>query len=853
MTTTARRRERAAWREQLERVDPVPPASALFGLTPAGPAARKSVDIPVADANHDLARLAGDSPLRLLAPVAAAAALVMSRYSRRDDLLVAVTSPMETEGIVPVWLPSAVARTRGALVAETAVALRGALAAAPSLPPEIAALVDHGDAGTSLAVSYSGLLTPPRNCEVAVVVLPEASGPRLRVEYDSARVPATLASRVARHLARVLTLILTDPSAAVDEITLLDEEETRQVLELGTGERGSEPSTLHERVRTFARTRPDRRALVYRDRVLTYAQLHRAALAVADQLAVQGIKAGDRVAVLLERGDLPVVAVLGTFLAGAVYVPTDTAHPEARISFMLADCAAAAVITEPGQRERVPPGFIGPICVLGDPADLAERDAPERLGPTAEAPAYAIYTSGTTGQPKAVLITHAACASTCEAYRTAYQLGDDEVCLQLGSFAFDVFNGDLGRSLHVGGTLVVCPDEARSDVDALLELIVRHRVSILESTPALVNPLAEALATDGEARKSLRTLISSADVWRTEDYLTVRKLIGEEVRVFNTYGVTEAAIDSTVFPPDDEEDGRGRPYACIGRPMRGVVLRVVDPRLRLMPVGLPGELCIGGDAVGSGYLGRPGMTADRFVPDPFGTGGRLYRTGDLVRLLPGGQVEYLGRVDHQMKIRGFRVEFGEVETVLRGHPAVREAVAVARDDGKGSARLAAYLICQGTVPSVVELREHCLRALPAYMVPSVFAVLDAMPLNRNGKVDRAALPEPGLGQPELGVDFVEPRTEAEREVAAIWAEVLKVNRVGVSDDFFAVGGHSVLAMRLVARLAENAGPRLPVRAVFDQPTVAGLARLLEKARLARVSEKRTPVLKRYDRSEFGND
>ncbi|MFD9698194.1 amino acid adenylation domain-containing protein [Lentzea sp. NPDC059081] len=823
-TTTAAREAIASWQADGGAVEPVPALSRLFGGRP-GPRTGTEI-VPVRLDDHTsaaLTELAAGAPVRLLAVLASAAGLVVARCANRDDLLVHTPSVGGTGApLAPLSVPGADGELVTSLVDRMTATASKALGVARALPAETAERVFGGHEPV-VAVCVRPWQEMPDDVELVCVAEPGGTGIGLTLRFDTARVGDELIRRVAGWLATVLGQLVV-PGTVVRDVELMSADERETVLfglcNAGLPELRAQP--LHHRVREIALSRPDDLALVHGDRALTYAELHRAALVFADRIAGAGVVAGDRVGLLLHRGDLPVVAVLGCFALGAVYVPIDTRHPVERIRSMLGDCGARLLVTETSLRHKTGVGHTGRVLVV-DSVDELTGEAPERLGPGRDAPAYAIYTSGTSGTPKAVLISHGAFASTMEAYAGCYRLTGVPVCLQLGSFAFDVFNGDLGRSLYAGGTLVVCPDEVRAEIDGIADLITRHRVTVLESTPVLVNPLAEALSRRPEALEHLEVVVSSADAWVVRDYDVVRKLIGDHVRVLNVYGCTEASIDQTCFAPE-AFDERDRPnYVPIGRPMAHSTAYVVDERLRLLPPGAPGELCVGGHGVGEGYLGRDDLTARKFVADPFTRTGRMYRTGDLVRFLPSGDLEFLGRIDQQVKIRGFRVELGEVESVLRAHPAVRDVVAVALDDGAGSHRLVAYLVTDGDLPDVAGLHAFCGGFLPGYMVPSAFVGLAELPLSRNGKVDRAALPAPGAARPETGAPLVAPRTGLERTVAGVWADLLGLDEVGVFDDFFLLGGHSLIATRVVAALEELCGVRVPVRTLFDSPTVAALA------------------------------
>ncbi|MFE4645650.1 AMP-binding protein, partial [Streptomyces sp. NPDC056730] len=401
--------------------------------------------------------------------------------------------------------------------------------------------------------------------------------------------------------------------------------------------------------------------------------------------------------------------------------------------------------------------------------------------------------------------------------------------LNVASMSFDVFVSDLVHALCHGGALVIAPPEAIADPARLLTLMRIARVTHLDTVPALATALADEAARHGEGLPPLRVLAAGADLWRTDDCRRLLDEAAEGTTVLNTYGVTEATVESSLYPAvrGALPDTAGVP---IGRPNPGILMYLLDSALRPVPVGVTGDLYLGGPSVARGYLNRPDLTAQRFVADPFGTdpAERLYRTGDRARYLPDGEIEFAGRADEQMKIRGFRIEPGEIESALRQHPSVARAVVAARQDDGGAPRLVGYAIVRdGHTFAPGELRAHLKGLLPGYMVPSVFMELASLPLNANGKVDRKALPAPDPAA-QAGTAYTAPRTPGEEVLAGIWQEVLGVERVGVEDDFFDLGGNSIQILQINSRIRTAFGVGFSVRAFYDSPTVTGLAVAVEE-------------------------
>ena len=522
------------------------------------------------------------------------------------------------------------------------------------------------------------------------------------------------------------------------------------------------------------------------------------------------------------------VGVLGVLKAGGAYVPLDPAYPGERLAAVVEDARPRVLLTQSSLVGDLPDCGASIFCLddLEQAPASAEEDNPGRSA-TADNLAYVIFTSGTTGKPKGVMITHGSLCNAYRAWEDAYHLrSGPTVHLQMASCAFDVFTGDWVRALCSGGTLVLCPREALLDPARLYDLMLCEKVDCAEFVPAVLRGLVEHLKETGRSLEFMRLLVAGSDVWYAGEYRGIRQLCGPRTRLVNSYGLTEATIDSTYFESADLDLPEDRPLP-IGRPFANTQLYILDRHQQPVPVGVPGELHIGGRGLARGYFKHPELTAGKFIPNPLSNGaGRLLRTGDLARYLPDGCIELLGRTDHQVKIRGFRIEPGEIESVLGQHPAVRQAVVVARGDSPERKHLVCFLTANGPAPSSQELRSFLKGNLPEYMTPSAFVLLDALPLSPNGKVDRQALP--ALAETaEPHTDFVAPRTAVEQTVADVWAGVLGVQRVGVYDNFFDLGGHSLLATQVISRVAQAFQVELPLRRLFEAPTVAGLAETVE--------------------------
>ena len=631
-----------------------------------------------------------------------------------------------------------------------------------------------------------------------------------RLEYAVDLFDRSTVERWGGHLRTLLSAALAEPEREVWELPLMSAAERRQVLEAWN--RTSAPPAagrLHDRVLAQAAATPRRVALVAGGERLSYGELARRSAALAGRLRSLGVGAESRVGVCLERRAELVVALLAVLRAGGAYVPIDPAYPAARVAQMMADSGAAVVVTERGLAPRLPAG--GPPRLYVDAAPAAVEGGGEAPAPaTAENLAYVLFTSGSTGRPKGVAIPHRAAVALVSWALARFDGEELSGVLAATSVCFDLSVFELFVPLSAGGTVVLVEDAL-----ALASAPVRDAVRLVNTVPSA---LAELLAAGG-LPASVKTVNLAGEPlpWPLAQAIHAG---GTVERLYNLYGPSEDTTYSTWARVTAEDR---RPPA-IGRPITNGRAYVVDRTLRPVPVGVVGELWLGGAGLARGYLGRPGLTAASFVPDPFGgeAGGRLYRTGDRVRRRPDGELEFLGRLDQQVKVRGFRVELGEVEAALAAHPAVREAAAGVRGE-----RLAAWVapVAGGELDAAV-LRGHLEQRLPAYMVPSLWTRVEALPRTPNGKLDRRALPAPrpagDAGEP--------PQGPLEERLAALWSELLEVAVVGRHDSFFALGGHSLLATRLVARLRRDLGVELPVRAVFEAPTVARLARQVEAAR-----------------------
>ncbi|HEX2093064.1 MAG TPA: amino acid adenylation domain-containing protein, partial [Longimicrobiaceae bacterium] len=648
------------------------------------------------------------------------------------------------------------------------------------------------------------------------------------VEYATALFEPATVERHGEYLRRVLEEMVADDRRAIDLVPILPDAERRKVLEEwnATDAEFPAPRCIHDLFEMQAARAPDAVAVVFGGEQLTYRGLNARANQLAHHLRERGVGPDARVAICAERGLEMMVGMLAILKAGGAYVPLDPAYPEDRLRYMLQDSAPVALLAH-AALGRLFTGAGVPLVVLDEDelwADRPETD-PERdhAGPAPEHLAYVIYTSGSTGQPKGVMIEHRSLVNAYLAWEEPYELRTRaRRHLQMASFSFDVFTGDWTRALCSGGTLVVCPRELLLQSEQLYALMQREEVQIAEFVPAVLRELIRYLEASGRKLDFMRALVCGSDTWSVREYRHFLSFCGPQTRLVNSFGLTEATIDSTFFEAASLEGLNGDQHVPIGRPFANTTLYVLDAHREPVPVGVAGELYVGGRNLARGYRNRPELTAEKFTPDPFSgdPGARLYRTGDGARWRCDGNVEFLGRIDTQVKVRGFRVELGEIEARLAEHPAVHDAVVVAREDTPGDRRLVAYYLC-GEGVEAEALRVHLSERLPEYMVPAAYVRLEALPLTPNGKVNRKALPAP---EEDAFVrrGYEPPFGETEVALAEVWSEVLNVERVGRRDNFFELGGHSLLAVRLTERMRRR-GLHAEVRALFTTPTLTELA------------------------------
>jgi amino acid adenylation domain-containing protein len=670
-----------------------------------------------------------------------------------------------------------------------------------------------------------------------------AAGLNTTWEYSTELFKPETAQRMMNHFTMLAQSAAAHGGRRLSRLPMLTESERAQVLVSWNPqaeplpEQGSVKELFEQQV---ART-PEAEAVVLGGERLTFAQLNGRANRIASLLRRQGVGPGKLVGILMDRSLELVPAVLGVIKAGGAYLPLDPTYPAGRLQFMLADARPDVLLTL--QTPAGPPRSTDATVVLLDaPAALdgMSEENPSTVSGGDDL-AYVIYTSGSTGQPKGVMITNRSLISVYFAYEREYRLRELHAHLQMASFSFDVFTGDVIRSLLVGAKLVLCPRDVVVDPARLYELMVTEGVDAAEFVPTVASLLFDYAEREHKTLRFMRFVAVGGEPWRNDRYTQFKRVLGPATRLVNSYGLTEATMDSTYFEPSAEAESLQGGLVPIGRPLPNTRVYVLDGSLEPQPIGIPGELCIGGDGVALGYLNRPELNAERFAPDPFADrpDQRMYRTGDLARWSADGTIQFIGRSDRQLKIRGFRIEPHEIESVLERHLRVRAAAVTDRDDPSGAPCLVAYVTPeQSTQPPLADdLRAFVAKHLPAYMIPAGWVLLDSLPTTPNEKVDLNALPDPKFDRCAQAGAFVAPRTTIERTLVEIWREVLGVDVIGINDNFFALAGHSLLAVRLFSKIEERLGVRLPLASLFQTATIAQLAGLVDRSRGSDQSQK----------------
>jgi amino acid adenylation domain-containing protein len=840
------------------RLTPLPEPSSLpldrpRGLLAAG--VRGQFDFALdGDLHRRLAELTGDGTFLTYTTLVAAVKVCLCRYNGRSRIVVGSFSrqagngedtPEKPSNLLPIVDTLAPEQTFRELLLAVRQTLMDAYAhqqypfANMLADLEVHTADDTADDRVPLFDVAVGLenihgAPPPLATDLTLSFRKEADRIAGRIDYAAELFDPETVERFASHLLTIVAGGVADPSSRLADLELLGGgERSRVLVDWNDTDRDDVPreAALHQLFERQAERTPDAVALRSGDEELTYGELSARANRLAHHLRGLGVGPESRVGIHLPRSADMVVALLGVLKAGGAYVPLDPDYPEARLAFMLEDARPVVLLTRSDLATELPAAGARVVRLDADRAEIDRRtDGTPASGVGPDNPAYVIYTSGSTGRPNGVMVPHRAAVNTIWDALDIYGVASGGRVLQFASYSFDASVLETFLAFSRGAALCLASREARLSGPALVEQLRRERITVAVLVPSTLAGMPV------EALPDLATMSLGGESATPSLVATW----APRCRLLNCFGPTETAMIATHHVCVGGEAGDHR-EAPIGRANANNRMYLLDAALRPVPAGVPGEIFVGGDSLARGYLNRPELSAERFVPSPFGEpdggrpGERLYRTGDLGRWLPAGEIEFLGRLDHQVKVHGLRIELREIELALASHPAIAEAVVVARaadpdgDGQPGDQVLVAYLVARGAAPNVAELRAFLEEKLPAYMVPSFFVPLDALPLNPSGKLDRSALPAPSAARPDTGVELVAPGSPIQQAIAEIWSDLLGISEIGADDNFFDLGGRSLNAMQVMSQISDRFEIDLPLDSFFDHPTLAELAKTVAAA------------------------
>jgi amino acid adenylation domain-containing protein len=658
-------------------------------------------------------------------------------------------------------------------------------------------------------------------------------------EYNTDLFDADTIRRMEQHFQILLAAIVEQPTQQISNLSLLTPAEEHQLLVWGKAE--SETSKyqvnccLHQLFESQVERSPGAIAVTFEDQQLTYQELNQKANKVAHHLQKLGVKPEVSVGICMERSLEMVIGILGILKAGGAYVPLDPTYPKERLFFTLQDASVPVLLTQQGLLKQglleLPENVIQ-VCIDTDISENTDTNPSSLVNPDNRA--YIIYTSGSTGKPKGVEISHRNVVRLFQATQDWYNFNQQDVWTLFHSYAFDFSVWELWGALVYGGRLVVVPYWVSRSPEEFYQLLCKEKVTVLNQTPSAFRQLIRIEETGISKKTELRLVIFGGEALDLQSLKPWFERHGDRrPQLINMYGITETTVHVTYRPVTDDLIKTSN--SVIGRQIPDLQLYILDKHRQPVPIGVKGEIYVGGAGVARGYLNRPDLNKEKFIPNPFSNqpNARLYKSGDLGRYLPNGDIEYLGRIDHQVKIRGFRIELGEIETALHQHPAVRETTVIVREDTPGEKQLVAYVVPElEQVLDSSELRSFLVQQLPNYLAPQFFVILDAIPLTPNGKVDRRALPIPDGLRPELQVVYIPPTTDLQKTIAIIWQQALQVEKVGIEDNFFDLGGHSLLMVQVHNQLQTHLKQELSIIDLFQYPTISSLNQYLSATNIS---------------------
>jgi len=692
---------------------------------------------------------------------------------------------------------------------------------------------------SDLTVETLSLPVQTAKFDLTLLLWETAEGVEGYFEYDRDLFEEATIRRLVSHLQRVLQAMVADPDQRISQVQLLSQAEREQILMSWnqTAVPYPQQSCTHQLFEAQVASHPDAVAVVCGQDRLTYRQLDCKANQLARYLQGLGVGPNVLVALCMERSVEMIIGLLGVLKAGGAYVPLDPSAPKERLEFLLADIHAPALLTQSWLVKRFPESTCSVLCLDTAQESLAcESDEAVASDVEAQNLAYVLYTSGSTGQPKGVLISHQNLVHSTSA-RLAYYEEAVSGFLLLSPYYFDSSVAGIFWTLCQGGTLCLPQEGFQMDLTQLATVISQERISHLLMLPSLYQLLLTEV--DIQQLSSLSTIIVAGEACSLELVKRHAELLSS-VSLYNEYGPTEGTVWSSVYQCQEKEPRQTIP---IGRPISNVQLYLLNSFMQPVPIGEVGEIYIGGAGLAQGYLNRPDLAAASFIPNPFSeqAGARLYKSGDLARYLSDGNLEFIGRSDQQVKIRGYRIELGEIEEALSRHPQVQEVAVLAREDRTRDKQLVAYVVARQAEVTEEVLRSFLREHVPSYMIPAVFVWMEALPLTSNGKLDRRALPAPSHQRTELQQAYEPASTALQEQLVQIWQEVLDRETIGIQDNFFDLGGHSLKATQVMSRVQQVLGVKVPLRSVFEEPTIAGLARAIEQEKKRSEEGDQTPI------------
>ncbi|MBD2370869.1 non-ribosomal peptide synthetase [Leptolyngbya boryana] len=656
-------------------------------------------------------------------------------------------------------------------------------------------------------------------------------------EYNTDLFDESTIARMQHHFQTLLESIVTNPNARLSDLPLLTAQEQQQLWQWGNQAVSLNPNPdlcIHQLFEAQAKRTPDAIAVIFEQQQLTYQDLNNQADHLANFLRSLGVAPEGLVGICATRSLDLIIGLLAILKAGGAYVPLDPNLPKERLALMLEDTQVPVLLTQTSLLNILPETTARVVC-LDSAWNLSEQQSAEHCAPVASNLAYVIYTSGSTGKPKGVMIEHRSLVSYIETASVEYGIKPGDRVLQFASLSFDVAAEEIFVSLTQGATLVLRTDAMLDSVSTFLQQCRELALTVLDLPTAFWHQITVELAQGLELPESLRLVIIGGEPALSERLLAWQMKVRDRVQLLNAYGPTETTIGATICDLSTVSPANSGRIAPIGYPLHNTQLYVLDQNQQPVAIGVPGELYVGGGGIARGYLNQPELTAERFIPNPFDRNSTLlYKTGDRVRYLPNGMLEFLDRIDDQVKIRGFRIELGEIEATLRQHPDVQEAIVLAWADHSNNKRLTAY-IRAATPPTPIDLRHFLEEKLPQYMIPATFLFLDALPLTPSGKIDRRALPAPETAQIASTSTYVAPKTEVEQAISEVWQAVLQIEKVGIYDNFFDLGGHSLLVLQVQSKLQIALKRSISVTDLFQYPNISALANYLNQTSSSKVS------------------